>query len=307
MRDYLAALKQVPPAVERWMMEPVDSRPLGLFRLWFGFLCLVNLVLLWPDMLMWFGNDGVLPPDVHRRMTSGFRISFYTFTGYSDHVILMMRLFGFLGGLGLLTGIFPRSSAFLTWMTASSIAWRNADILNSGDNLIRIGSFFLIFARSGESFNLLNLVQAWRGRPDSPHRGKIPAWPQRILQLQLCIVYFVAGVWKAKGDPWLDGSAVGTVLQLGEFQRFPIPDFVMTPFASSVLTFFTLGFELAFPFLVWVPRLLVPVLVTGILLHAGLEWMMNVQLFQWVITSYYLLFLRFKKNQFDKESIKTDA
>jgi hypothetical protein len=240
-------------------------------------------------------------------MTSGFRISFYTFTGYNDHAIVLMRVFGLLGGMGLLTGILPRTSAFLTWMTASSIAWRNADILNSGDNLIRIGSFFLIFARSGESFNLLNLVQAWRGRPHSPHRGRIPAWPQRILQLQLCIVYFVAGVWKAKGDPWLDGSAVGTVLQLGEFQRFPIPDFVMTPLGSSILTFFTLGFELTFPFLVWVPRLLGPVLITGILLHAGLEWMMNVQLFQWVITSYYLLFLRFKKNQFDKESIKTDA
>jgi hypothetical protein len=218
-----------------------------------------------------------------------------------------MRLFGFLGGLGLLTGILPRTSAFLTWMTASSIAWRNPDILNSGDNLIRIGSFFLMFARSGESFNLIHLFQSWRRRMYGPHRVKIPAWPQRILQLQLCIVYLVAGVWKAKGDPWLDGSAVGTVLQLGEFQRFPIPDFVMTPLASSALTFFTLGFELSFPFLVWVPKLRFPILVLGILLHAGLEWMMNVQLFQWVITSYYLLFLGFEKNQFDKESIKTDA
>ena len=34
-----------------------------------------------------------------------------------------------------------------------------------------------------------------------------------------------------------------------------------------------------------------PVLLVGIVFHAGLEWTMNVQLFQWLITAYYLLFL----------------
>ena len=101
----------------------------------------------------------------------------------------------------------------------------------------------------------------------------------------------MTGVWKTTGGTWRDGTAVGMVLQLGEFQRFPIPDFFMTPLASQLFTSGTLAFELGFPVLVWVPALRLPVLAAGLAFHAGLEWILNVQLFQWLITSYYILFL----------------
>jgi hypothetical protein len=35
-----------------------------------------------------------------------------------------------------------------------------------------------------------------------------------------------------------------------------------------------------------------PLLVCGLAFHAGLEWILNVQLFQWTITAFYLLFLQ---------------
>ena len=41
------------------------------------------------------------------------------------------------------------------------------------------------------------------------------------------------------------------------------------------------------------PRLaLGAVLLAGLAFHAGLDWVMNVQLFQWLITAYYLLWLK---------------
>lgn len=282
-------------AFDRWVREPVDPRPLAWFRAWFGCLCLVNLGLLWPDMPMWLGNDGVLPPAVHRGLVGGARVSVFMATGYDDRAIGIIRGLGIVGGLGLVLGVFPRAAAGCTWLAAVSCAWRNPDILHSGDNLVRIGSFFLMFAWSGRAFSLPRLVARWRGF-EAGVRGEfmieqVPAWPQRILQLQLCVIYLVTGIWKATGRTWRDGHAVGLVLQLGEFQRFPVPDFFMTPAMSVVLTWATLLFELGFPVLVWVPRLRVPVLVAGLAFHAGLDWVMNVQLFQWLITSYYLLFL----------------
>jgi hypothetical protein len=94
------------------------------------------------------------------------------------------------------------------------------------------------------------------------------------------------------GPTWRNGTAVGLVLQLGEFQRFPIPDFFMTPVMSQVMTCGTLAFELGFPVLIWIPKLRLPVLVAGLAFHAGLDWVMNVQMFQWLITVYYLLWLK---------------
>ena len=286
---------------DHWVRDRVDCWPLAYFRAWFGFLTLVNLLLLWPDMPMWFANDGVLPQSVHMSLVPSGRLSVYTFMGYNDAAISVIRALGLFGGLGLLTGTIPQLSAFCVWLSVASFSWRNPHILHSGDNLFRIGAFFLMFAQSDGVLSLPRfLASKFRPGYASKHPvniRKVPAWPQRVLQLQLCVVYLVAGVWKAKGVPWQDGSAVGTVLQLGEFQRFPIPDFFMTPLMSQVMTYSTLAVELGFPFLVWIPRLRLPVLFVGLGLHAGLDWVMNVQLFQWTITSYYLLFLRFDQSR----------
>jgi|688.fasta_scaffold47391_5 hypothetical protein len=283
-------------AFDHWVRDPVDPRPLAWFRSWLGLLSLVNLWLLWPDMPMWLGNDGVLPPSVHRDLIGGSRISIFMITGYSDAAIGIIRGLGIAGGLGLWLGIFPRCAAFCAWLAAVSYAYRNMDILHSGDNLIRIGSFFLIFARTDGVFSLPQSVRRWffpqSTSGSRPPESLVPAWPQRILQVQLCILYLVAGIWKATGPTWRNGSAVGMVLQLGEFQRFPIPDFFLTPVMSQVMTYGTLAFELGFPLLVWIPKLRLSVLLAGLAFHAGLDWAMNVQMFQWLITAYYLLWLQ---------------
>ena len=290
-------------AFKNWVEEPIDPRPLGLFRLWFGLLALVNLLLLWPDMEMWFGNNGVIPPELHQQLTSTFRVQIFALTGYSDNAILVMKLLGLAGGVGLVLGLFPRTAAVCMWLVASSYAWRNSAILHSGDSLIRIGSFFLIFARSDMAFSLRSYFSAHRQNKAVISRDtRVAAWPQRILQVQLCIVYLAAACWKFKGESWRQGTAVGTVLQLGEFERFPIPDFLLTATGSMMASYFTLGFELLFPFMIWIPLCRVPFLVMGILLHAGLEWSLNIQMFQWVITSFYILFIRV-----GDKSIKTVA
>jgi hypothetical protein len=291
-----AGVVRASQAFDLWVREPVDPRPLAWFRSWLGLLSLVNLWLLWPDMPMWLGNDGVLPPALHRERMSDFRISIFMLTGSSEAAIGIIRGLGLAGGLGLWLGIFPRSAAFCAWLAAVSYAYRNMSILHSGDNLIRIGTFFLIFARTDGIFSLPHVVRRWFFSQASSGSERdvrpVPAWPQRILQIQLCILYLAAGIWKAMGPTWRNGTAVGLVLQLGEFQRFPIPDFFMTPVMSQVMTYGTLAFELGFPVLIWIPKLRLPVLVAGLAFHAGLDWVMNVQMFQWLITGYYLLWLK---------------
>lgn len=302
LRDKIETLRKFWRTFVDWVETPVDPRPIGLFRCWFGFLCLVNLSLLWSDMLMWFGNEGVFPPNVHGPLNQDFRLQIYAVTGYADLAIFLMKALGLLGSIGLIFGLFPRASAFLIWLVASTYAWRNSGIHNSGDNLIRIGCFFLMFARSAESFSIKSYLSSRKNQlPNQQRLRLIAAWPQRILQIQLCIVYFVAAVLKFKGEMWRNGTAVGMVLQLGEFERFPIPDFLMTSLGSAFATYFTVGFELFFPFLIWISSLRRFMLILGVLLHGGLEWAMNIQMFQWVITSYYLLFI-----QFDKAPVKTD-
>ena len=293
MRSPLSPLCRALGGFDRWVREPVDPRPMARFRCWFGLLTLVNLAFVWHDMPMWLGDAGVLPPAVHRLRVADTRASLFLLTGYDDAAIGWIRGLGVVGGLGLVTGIMPRAAAACVWLASASLCWRNPLILHSGDSLIRIGSFFLIFAHTGGCLSLpRGLRRLWAAGPARDAGvAKVPAWPRRILQVQLCVLYLVAGIWKLSGPSWRDGTAVGMVLQLGEFQRFPIPDLLMTPAMSRAMSYGTLAFELGFPLLVWVPRLRVPVLLAGLAFHAGLDWVMNVQLFQWLITSFYLLWL----------------
>jgi len=281
-------------AFDRWVMDPVDPRPLCWFRCWFGVLCLVNVLLLWPDMPMWLGDDGVLPPAAHRPPLPGPSLTVYNACS-GMAAIWLIRSLGVTGGLGLALGILPRCAAACTWLAVTSYSWRNPQILHSGDSLFRIAAFFLIFARTDAVLSLPRWLARRLGRQDPAGTieapTQVPAWPQRILQLQLCILYLVTGIWKGCGKAWWDGSAVGIVLQMGEFERFPIPDLLATPVMSRLLTWVTLLFELGFPFLVWLPRARLPLLAFGLAFHAGLEWILNVQLFQWTITAFYLLFL----------------
>lgn len=293
MRGIGGMLVRTLATFDRWVREPVDPRPMCWFRCWFGALSLVNLLLLWPDMPMWLADEGVLPPAVHRPALPGASITLYSF-GAGTAAIALIRCLGLVGGLGLLLGIVPRCAAACTWLAVTSYSWRNPLILHSGDALLRIAAFFLIFARTDAVLSVPRWLTRRGGAAGGPPLppAPVPAWPQRILQLQLCILYLVTGIWKSCGPAWRDGSAVGIVLQMGEFQRLPVPDLVATPMMSQLLTWATLAFELGFPFLVWLPRTRLPLLAIGLGFHAGLEWMLNVQLFQWTITAFYLLFLR---------------
>jgi hypothetical protein len=274
-----------------WIREPIAPHSLGLFRCWFGVICLANILFLWPDMEMWLGADGVIAPSVTSISSMEPGLSLYRFFSDKDTVLELIRAFGLMGSLALVLGVYPRCGATMLWLAWVSIEHRNVYILNSGDTLARITLFFLIFARSDQAFSLTRWLQTKSGKIHPSEHPTIPAWPVRILQAHLCIIYISTAIWKSLGSMWMDGSAVGVVLQLGEFSRFPVPSFLATETSSKILTWMTLAIEFSFPILVWIPRYRTLTLASGIALHVGLEWIMNIQLFQWTITSLYILFL----------------
>ena len=54
-------------------------------------------------------------------------------------------------------------------------------------------------------------------------------WAQRMIQIQLSILYFTAFCLKVQGEPWLSGTALSYVYQLDEIRRFPLPGWFLNP------------------------------------------------------------------------------
>jgi hypothetical protein len=124
---------------------------------------------------------------------------------------------------------------------------------------------------------------------------QVSPWPQRMIQVQLAIIYLAGFWWKAKGAPWRNESPLFCVIHLREIQRFPLPAFI---YGSRVLHFGTwlaMAFELLFSLLVWFKLLRKPMLIGGLVFHFSLEYALYIPIFQWDMRCAYPLFLDSKK------------
>lgn len=269
---------------DKFLFQPVSSLNIAIFRIVFGFLSFLNAAMMFPDRRHWFGIDSVL--GTGQFSTPGQLNILTPFSASSGGLDLWFGAL-ILISFFVIIGFFTRISLVILWMMIVSMHHANILILHSGDTLLRIISFFMIFTPAGACLS----VDSLRKRNGLFYAPLCAPWAQRILQIQLCIVYFATVYWKLKGSAWNDGTAVGNVLNLLEFKRFPIPDFMRSAAASELLTGATAVFEMSFPVLVWFKDTRKLALLVGLCFHLGIEWSMNIQLFQPTILSLYLLFV----------------
>lgn len=281
---------QLVAAWNRFFFQPIPAYSLGAFRIAYAAVLLVILALLLPDVPIWYGEDGVLPAANVGVMLSPPRLSLLTWFPRSELAVYAIFGCAMLAAAALLVGFWTRWASIAVWACVVTLHHRNVYLLNSGDHLLRDLSFLLMFAPAGAALSLDRRRRIRRG-VESPGVPMIVPWAQRLLQLQICILYFDSVLWKVAGSHWLDGTAAYYVLNLDEFKRFPVPAILTTLWFSRLATWFALATEMAMATLVWVRPLRRYVLCAGIVLHLGLEYAMNIPLFQWVVLASYFLFL----------------
>ena len=135
----------------------------------------------------------------------------------------------FLGFALLLTaGVWTRLSSVAVFLCLTSIDQRNLFILHGGDTFLRIAGFFLMFAPAGAAFSVDRLIRVRRGLEGAQIQPRAP-WAQRMIQLELALLYLTAFWWKMKGHTWINGTALYYVLHLRSIARFPVPQWIQSP------------------------------------------------------------------------------
>ena len=291
-----AAIRRAWAAVARewngFFHRPEPVAGLALFRILFGLVLLLNWALLAPDVLTWLGERGVLTAETARRMT-GPRLSVFPLLPPGDAWVLAVFAITVLATLGLTLGYRTRTCAVVAFLAIVSIHHRNQLVLHSGDTLLRLISFLLIFSPAGDALS----VDRWRRRragAAEPAPVLRALWTQRLIQLQVAVLYFATAWWKLSGGAWRDGTAVYYILRLVDFQRFPLPLeslWVDSLAATRLLTWAALAVEFAMALLVWVPAFRYPVLIAGACLHLGLEYTLNIPVFQLLMLACLVLFV----------------
>jgi len=264
--------------------------PIALFRISYGMLVMVTLALLRPDWMSWYGVHSWVSWPTALKLEPGPHLNLFSVIAESDAWIEALFWFALTSALFLTLGLFTRINSVLVFLCLNSIQQRNLYITHGGDTFLRIAGFFLIFAPAGTALSLDRCIRIWRGKESHTLKLQSP-WAQRMIQLQLSLMYLAAFLIKIKGAPWLQGIALFYIYHLDEFRHFPLPSWFFVPTLLKLGDWSVLALECSLGVLIWVRELRYFLLGLGLLFHLWLEYSLNIPLFQWDILSAYVLFV----------------
>jgi uncharacterized membrane protein YphA (DoxX/SURF4 family) len=269
-----------------WLERPVEAwdaffqarepaTTVALFRILFGLVLIANGLLFAREARLWIGERGVLPRERYREAFGRSRFTLLAHLPGGDAWVFAVMGLHVVAAASLVLGFAPRSSAALVFITLLSLQQRNPLVLYGGDQVLCLMSFLLVFSRAGEVWSL----DHWWAARSGQETVEGTAWCTRLMQLQVSIVYFKAWLAKLGGETWRDGRAVYYAVEAEAFRRARLPRFARSPLGSRLITWWTLGVELALGSLVWVPEFRNPILLAGVALHLLMDVFLNVQLF----------------------------
>jgi hypothetical protein len=275
---------------ESFFFTPQSPLPVALFRILFGLCVLGTVLLLHGDWLEWFGEHSWVSLDTVKAVEPGVRLNLFPLLPQGDGWVAAFFWLCVLFAVLLIAGLWSRFSSIMVFLCLCSIEQRNLFLNHSGDTFLRVCGFFLMFAPAGAALSVDRLLRLRAGK-EGEEIPFSPPWAQRLLQFELMLLYLASFWWKMKGAAWRQGTALYYVFHLEAVRRFPLPGFLQHGVVAMMLTWSVMALELCLGTLLWWRRVRYPLLALGLLLHLGIEYSINIPMFQWDVVAAYVLFL----------------
>jgi len=239
--------------------EVPNSLYLAIFRLFVCFHLLKKVVLLAPSANVLYGTDAF----VHHEAASFFGIPLDVFRTHYD---LLIPVYVFLIGL-FLFGIGRNLTALFLYIVFRLFQEMTGVVSNGGDNLLAFIMLYLVFANSYRYFAVKSEFLRMPRKLDN----FVTNLSCGSIMVHLCLVYFFSAVGKLNTQEWYKGVALYYTLASERFGGTPInvvlvKNVVFTTFG----TYFTLLFQMAFPFLIWIRRMRIPLAIAGMAMHLSI-------------------------------------
>lgn len=299
----MLAMKHSFAAIDGFFFARRGAWPFGLMRIAWAGIALTFFMRQWPDLLLYYGDDGFLPREFLSMVTrTDWVFSILRYGGSAGYVWTWYILLLISLACSML-GIAPRTSTIASFIFMASFHERNSMTLGGGDTVLRNIGFILAITPGIQAISVSRLRRQWRSWNES--RTLLPkltmsAWPYRLLLWQIIVIYGTSLWWKLLGSMWRDGTAVGAALHHMVFLKRPYAVMnELMPFAVSI-NYATLLWEAAW-LLLLIPtsiRQRIPLLGTlplkrflltgGILFHGGIAFFMDVGCFSYAMLASYL-------------------
>ncbi len=285
-----------------WWTEPVRAERAAALRIGIAALLLIDLFISYlPEAGVFFGQGSLGGIEVFHWAGRVPNWAWSLFYGVDAPVVIWAGLILWtLAVASLLVGFWSRLSAVVVWVLAVSFMNINPFILNGGDQMRGIILFYLMLMPCGAAWSVDNWLARRKGEPGgvSPRVPEpeglrlaarhIPAWPLRLLFIQMVIAYFFNGVYKLVGEQWREGSSLYYVLTDLSVARFSYAEWPTPYWFTQLFTWATMFWEIMFPMLVYIPSTRVISLWLGVSFHLGIAATMDLGMFPFYMMTLYL-------------------
>lgn len=260
----------------------VDLRSLAFFRIALSLMLIVDIWRRIREAGSFIGENSVMPRSVAQEMT-GLIDSFSLYTAsdelFFQRLLLFIALFF---AFWMLIGFKTRTATIISWVLLLSVQNRNLLILNSGDVLFRMALFWSMFLPLGARLS----IDAVRLNLASRKIRREVSFASLAIIVQVCLLYFFAGVLKDGVDWTEDYTATYYALHLEQFTTF-IGEFIFNQYeltrAMTVSVWYLEVFVsvlILFPIFNRYTRLLAVIILFGLQLGFGTS--MHLGIFPWI-------------------------
>ncbi|MEN9610449.1 MAG: hypothetical protein RLZZ628_1263 [Bacteroidota bacterium] len=248
--------------------------PLFLFRISIALLTLVHLFSLKNDYDTLYSQNGFIRAEVnhaimHERVLTLPRV--YEFlTNYivvsEQHFINYILTAYTILLISLLVGFQTRLVAILCFIIHGALVNSNLILCYGYDNFANNSLLYCILMPVG----YYNSVDNYLFKRQNLKNSLIGNISIRVLQIHLCIIYFMSGLNKTFGASWYNGEAIWRAVMQPPLSHIDFSFLATYPFIPIAIGFGTLFIELSYPILIWIKPVNKYFLGMVVLMHIGI-------------------------------------
>lgn len=285
-RPVVGPVPYLPGPLGQAITAPLPAERLAALRIGFGLLTLFDVLTQYlPFAHTLYGPAGLSSGAVGERHYVPHRGLWSVLHGLPEDAGVWLLAVWAAAAAALTVGWRPRLAAVVCWALAVSYGYANPSMHSGGDRLRTIVLLMLAFSPSGAM---------WSVRP-AGGRAAVSGWPVRLLLFQLAVVYLVTGLHKLQHPGWQDGTAMYYVAGNPTWSTVAGAAAAVPLGAYRLLSWLTLGWQIGFPLLAWLPATRPVAIAVGMLFHFVAVFTLDVGMFSLYALFCYLPFLPWER------------
>ena len=233
--------------LKSWFYEETWAVPLDLFRIAFGILCVFYFYALFNEIPSFSSQDGLINHDYYLKHWEYLKINLIPpdpSDFYFKSIIGSALLLSFL----LILGVYPRLVSLFLFLVASTVQRWNFAVIYVDDVAMHLVLFWLILLPTGRTLNIQDYIRDGRQTYQKWLNHRIPALGIKLFLLNMCWIYFYAGMEKLFSEMWYTGFAMYPILliPISRVSEFIMPEYFPV---IRLVTYVSLAVEIILPFL----------------------------------------------------------